>query len=985
MLAVAIIGIIIAAAAAALVLVAREGARATADDGKNARAWSTAMAGLTWAQLHLDDTSGKAALQAAAGGTATAAAGLTIHAFDPDDAFAGVGSAPPAKGVSNANWKAFEDGHFAILGAKDALSASSILVRAVGRTGTSQVVLETNLQVNVLKSLPGAFTGCFGGNTQITYFDEESPYDYYGNMRFDGNGGVPIGMSADHDRLNGLARNTEQTTTPPPDLSPSDPMPNYPQGMRWRGTQSLRTEPLAGVSTRVGGTPASNMVSDEIGNLVGWDGNPYMANDPRIAFQTKSSDVSDTKFGLGLGADGRVDGISTAETQAQRGMPIIGYIGTPNVVTPADGGFRGEEDWAPFKKDDRARKGFYGCDNHSGEDSTLGDAARACMTGSKTGTAAWNAKGLYHSGRAWGFMSTILRQCTGSGDSINPKTGDPWFENTDNPNGVKCNPAFEYLENVAACTIMPKSVARGTNGQRPSGNSVLIDDFRGCHPGCLLAADFTPTDGTDEAHTPYRSVCINLDAETVTPYGPDIKTALNPASWTLIPPPPVTIDPLPLAPVTVPPTVVLPTHPRYIFNWTIYAMLSKITEFGSATLPGLPQLPGPVLPTNDIAIDAAGDVIKLPGFVHERGNTSLITRFDLTDRGPLGTCEQNCLGYGFGRDRTYGAHRIEPGLGGVIGTVAKPGECSAFVPKEPSGHDQVHCNTDYDRDGIFDRKTYAIASSYREECADKHDGVSWGPTFNISSTNPTIGGSGCVNRLPSDSAGAPDVTLTPFCDQGALSEITASVDALLASATEAAPANLSLRGTLIDGDNWFGGARCHMGSAVTGYAGRPDPNVHPHSGGLTGVSNNDLDVFGHPDYWIEDECPDPQIVKVTSALDVGHICGCGVLVLDDVPLKFEADAHLLWRGLVIWRMNSIGGTVWDAGAKGFASFIVEGGFLATGNQDFKIVITRQDEDATDVTNDENSAHKQHFRMNPNAIQEALNGQTSAIQAVRRIQ
>ncbi len=84
-------------------------------------------------------------------------------------------------------------------------------------------------------------------------------------------------------------------------------------------------------------------------------------------------------------------------------------------------------------------------------------------------------------------------------------------------------------------------------------------------------------------------------------------------------------------------------------------------------------------------------------------------------------------------------------------------------------------------------------------------------------------------------------------------------------------------------------------------------------------------------------------------------------------------------------MNSIGGTVWDAGAKGFASFIVEGGFLATGNQDFKIVITRQDEDATDVTNDENSAHKQHFRMNPNAIQEALNGQTSAIQAVRRIQ
>ena len=120
-------------------------------------------------------------------------------------------------------------------------------------------------------------------DVQITFYDQESPYDYYGNMRFDGNGGLPIGMSADHNRLNGLARYDDNSTSPPADLAPFDPIGGYPSGLRWRGTQSLNGEALAsGVETALGGLPATKVISDDAGPMVGWEGNPYLANDPRV-------------------------------------------------------------------------------------------------------------------------------------------------------------------------------------------------------------------------------------------------------------------------------------------------------------------------------------------------------------------------------------------------------------------------------------------------------------------------------------------------------------------------------------------------------------------------------------------------------------------------------------------------------------------------------------------------------------------------------
>ncbi len=1046
LLAVLIIGIIVAAGAAGLVLSARESAHAASDDGRSAQAWGVAMAGLTWAQGHLNDNSGKAALSAAAGGTTTLAAGMNLHPFDPNDAFAGIAVGPPASGQSNANWQAFDKGHFGLIGARDPLSESSIVVRSVGRVGGAQVVLETNLTMNILKSLPAALTACFSGDQQVIFADEESPYDYYGNMRFDGNGGLPIGMSADHNRFNGLTRLSHNSGAAPPDRTPSDPIAGYPSGLRWRGTQSLRLlgstsgtfpasqggEPLAAsipgvaaaVSTLFGGTPANNMRYDNIGPLGGWSGNAYLANDPRLAYFMNLSSAPET--GLGLNFGGYVDGEQRrmgcatgpgcGVADARRGLPLIAYRGTPEMI-PADSnaGFLGEEDWGvtSFSHDDddaRSRKGFYGCCNHSGDDVSFNEASRACLLGiqNESPQPSWRSDGVNHSGRAWGFIQSILRHCTGSGDSIDPTTGSPWLTTT-NANGVKCAPAFEYLENVAACLIIPRNftervTTRGASVLRPSGmpseafggDNDPSNDFAGCHPGCLIASD---ADASSTAETPYRSSCINLDALRVTSYGPDIQTAMRPASWRPVPPVlPAPNDTAPMGSLV----------PRYAVNWMKYAASTPTarTEFPGLTLPFDPGPPpdysssdttaltGGGTAAGDKAMDKFGNVIRSPGMVSERGNPSLITRLDMTDRGPLGTCQQNCLAYGYGKDRTYGEHNNQ----GIRGTAANPDACLARVPKEPNGTATVHCNLDYDRDGILDRKSYAIASSYREECADPHDGVAWAPAFNISSTNTALSGAGCRNALPNDAANAPPpTTLTPFCDQGGLTALQTATTSLSVGATALSTTNLAITNRLQDRANWLGGAKCHMGSTqyTTASGGNVNDNLHPHPDTMASLPPADVDAFGHPDYWIEDECPDPAVytLNASAGVNVGKVCGCGVLIVRDTGLRFVNGSHFLWRGLIVWQLSNAWQVAHPNGAdvalnvatEGVSTFAVEGGVLLTGDADFKLTINHKgdSQDAT-VSNDEGRFFKQLWRQNPAALAQVLGSSTSALKAVRRV-
>lgn len=994
LLSVLAIAVIVLVGAVAVVVTTRESSTSSLLDRRSGEAYSVALAGLTWAQANLDDNVGRSALAAAAAGTTTAVAGLNIHPFDADDPFAGVGAAPPASGSSNNDWLAFGRGHFGLTAAAEPLADAGFVVRVIGQVGDTQEVLETNVRVNVLKTMPAGLTGCFEGPVQVTLYDQESPYDYYGNMRFDGNGGVPLAMSEDHNRMNGLARFNDSSSSPPADVAPADPIAGYPKGRRWRGTQSLRAEPVAsGVANGTGGLPATNLIDDNIGALASpnWSGNPYMANDPRLVDANNGGNK-----GLGLGAQGIVDGQTGAAAPAgstdQRGLPIIAYIGTPGALAgfamplAANGFFRAEENWAPISKDNRARKGFYACDNHDGENSSLRHAVDVCIKGttSNVGTAEpvaaapnWTKNGLNHSGRAWGFVSSIVRQCTGSGDSVNPVDGSPWYDAVNNPNGVKCAGAFRWLENAAACLVVPPSVrqtvARGTSVTRPAAFTTagvavggLDDDFKGCHPACLIAYD---ADGDGNEDHPYRSACVNLDSTNVTTYGPAIKTAEAAFAGA---------DAAAFDTDTVAAGTQLPT---YITSW------HRAAHNLTGTIPDVPTAL-----TLDQASDAVGNILSFPGFVSERGNPSLITRLDMTDRGPLGTCQQNCLAYGYGRDWTFGAHRTDIGSPGILAPAGAPTSCSAAVFNDTGATTMVHCNLDYDLDGRLDRKSYAIASAYREECADPHDGMSWGPAFNISDRNTNITGVGCPNTLPNFTGSTP-ATITPFCNQGELEGIRSAVAELEASGairmTSVAP--LQAKGTLTDEGNWFGGARCHMGSTVTSHMGRPAPTLHPHGGAMASVPDTDIDVHGHPDYWIEEECDEQKVVIVDSAdtgvssINVGQICGCGVLIVRNTRLTFASGSHLLWRGIVVWEVNgAVSGDLLSASSTGFSTFVVEGGTLLTGNQDFTIKLTKAENDAVTITNNEADALKLYFRQNPDALTDVFGAVGSALRGVRRV-
>jgi hypothetical protein len=159
-----------------------------------------------------------------------------------------------------------------------------------------------------------------------------------------------------------------------------------------------------------------------------------------------------------------------------------------------------------------------------------------------------------------------------------------------------------------------------------------------------------------------------------------------------------------------------------------------------------------------------------------------------------------------------------------------------------------------------------------------------------------------------------------------------------------------------------------------------------HSGTLSGLNNDDLDAFGHPDYWIEDTCPDPQVVTINGgAISVGDVCGCGVLILKNTTLNFASKGHLLWRGLVVWQLETASGEVWKVDGGGFSSFVVEGGMLITGTNDFTIKVTKADGNVSTVVNNQNKSYKQSFRVNGPAMADALNGNQSALKAVRRLQ
>jgi hypothetical protein len=172
----------------------------------------------------------------------------------------------------------------------------------------------------------------------------------------------------------------------------------------------------------------------------------------------------------------------------------------------------------------------------------------------------------------------------------------------------------------------------------------------------------------------------------------------------------------------------------------------------------------------------------------------------------------------------------------------------------------------------------------------------------ISSNNTNLGGNGCANRMPNHSTtDAPTTRLVPFCEDNNDSQLQEALAEVIGAARRVSKAQLihTGGGAMSDFDGWFGGAKCHIGNNnITGY-------THSHAGALSGLNNNDEDRLGHEDYWIEDSCPNPVVLHMTSnaTFTAKQTCGCGILVVDDATMDMQQDSFFMWRGLVIWNIK----------------------------------------------------------------------------------
>jgi hypothetical protein len=1005
--------LIVVASVIALAL-ARESGIAAIAETRTASAYSAATTGVQWMLANLSSPSGKATCLAAAVArpgtpTSTRSGDKRIYRFDPEGRFAGIPSAPPPPGTSTQDWTALGHAHYALLAATDPLDpVNSVLVRSMGIDGTAQVVLETNVSVSPVQSLPSGLTGCFPASFQMSLRQEEGPVDYAGRFRLDGTLGFPLALSAEHNRVNGLARLPDAPVTVLVD-------PDDKQGVRWRGQQNLRAlVPAAGVENIFGGTRTRNFVSDGAEPQAGWLYNPFLSNDPRIVDVFELTNMRGLGLGAGgglfSGAPGAVFDTTSPGVTNPRGLPLVAFASAPaaSATTTAQGGFLAQSAWATAG-DDVARRGFYGCSNLGGADGTLNDATNVCLVGttSDTGSPDWSAASVLQSGRAWAVLQAVVRQCTGSGSSINVVDGTPWWHPTRNPNGVRCANGFEWLENVAACLVVPRAAAlaagRATHALRDDNPYSVHEEFddgddnnnlAGCHPACVVATDVNGDGDIDDDDRPFRSVCLNLDAARVATYGPGMLVTRLQST-------PGDVSSAAFANTVETNDAAIATTPvdrrnRTSMRWTAY----------NETTPAAPDVHD-TSETKATRFKGRDGVVRIGGVVQERGNPALIARLDMSDRGPLGTCEQNCLAYGFGKDRTYGAHRSlttthadlapheAPPSEVVLGSQSRGGSkndphCVAEVPSHTSAGTPVlqHCNWDADDDGFLDRVSFALHSAYREECVGRHDGIAWAPAFDVSSNNDALAqGGGCTNDLPARHPDTAPAVVTPFCEDGSESALRAEVDRLAVAAQSVRPSALNnTTGRLTAGDGWWGGASCHMGQGVT-FDGRPHDSMTPHIGSLRGLREDDTDAQGRPDYWIEDECPTPVVLKVDSSanLNIGKVCGCGILMLSGQSLNLGSDSHLLWRGLVVWTLKESGRQLKLSGNLD-STLIVDGGLLVLGTKGMQIVVEKSDlkKSGSGLIISPLSVAKQMYRYNPRALTDAFAVLPRPLRAMRRV-
>jgi hypothetical protein len=1012
--------------ASVLLLVAKESSVAGVKEKKNTEAYGIALAGLQWSLGNLSSQNAKETITDLV--VNRTAAGIVINGkrvfpFNQNGRFAGVPTAPPAIGTSTDTWSSVGKGHYALLADYDPLDpARSMVMRAIGIVSDGEVILESSVTLNPSQGVPSGFVGCFNSTTRIDWNDNVGPYDYIGNYRFDGGPGFPIAVSNDAPQINGFVKVPTSGSTP----TVTRPT-GYPISRQWRGTQSLRVEPLAAaipgirptdVENRFGGINTSDPTNttgslktdykgpfgttDTAGPQDGYAANAYLANDPRIVdawktpangdwvglgFNGSATAGSLTGGGIWDGATFTSSALTTAIAAQARGLPLLSFKSGPAAAlggtVPA--ALLGQNEWLN-KNDSSADMGFYACRSNDG---TLTGVVEECIKGTKSTTAPnWSAGSgpVNQSGRAWNLISDVVRQCSGSGRSINKVNGTPWYDVTNNPNGIRCARGFEWLENVAACLIVPASVKTamfttsstttgvGYNALRPSqdvsGAAGYANDFDGCHPGCLIATDVNADGAIDAKDHPFRSSCINLDPSTTTTYGPGATEDTADASFAAIGSSSWTAGTEKISGRTIAYAAASSTGPS---AWQVFNRAAPAVAVGQFK-----------------SVDATTGVVITPGlkggFVREPGNPAYIERLDMSDRGPLGTCEQNCLAYGYGRDRTYGAHRTDIAApAGVIATDADR-MCIAKVPLHAAtGFTNELCNLDYNLDGFLDRKSYALFSSYREECASPNAGLPYAPAVDISSDNDSLLGDGCMNRLPNHLSSIPPTYLTNFCDGDNDATFLQAVNDLTSVARTVTSAQLlnGNGGALAVNDGWFGSAKCHVGTAYTisGLA-------HTHTGTAASLNITDLDRLQHQDFWIEDSCPNPVVIRVSANKDLlaSQTCGCGILIIENAGLTLAKDSFFMWRGLVIWNLKDrVSRSINLTNSKG-TTFYVDGALVVTGGAKLSFNVNKDGGSTISTTTDASDppTAKVLLRMNRRALDESFRAVQQPVRTIRRL-
>jgi len=728
----------------------------------------------------------------------------------------------------------------------------------------------------------------------------------------------------------------------------------------------------------------------------------------------------------------------------KKGLPVIAYMSAPG-GSPSASTLLGQAEWQG-RNDNRADMGFYACRSNRTD---MLSAVEECIKGNVgTSTSSginppnWAAPNgpVNTSGRAWNIVTDVVRQCTGSGRSVDTQNGRPW-QSLDNPNGIKCSRGFEWLENVAACLIVPRSVMEavhfnsgtstmtGFNSAKPvpAGDPDGVrNDFDGCHPGCLLAVDTDGNQVLDEPDRPFRSSCINLDPVTSTVYGPGaiednlmipsiggergFPTLIDPAGSpgkfaagadriTGIPGSSPGYNGTSQSLTNLGQTKAYAPRARtiagpsrwFIFNRQTLPVVGTTSSTAGGNKPGTFKR---IHPVTRAAITPG----VVGGFVREIGNPAFIARLDLSDRGPLGTCEQNCLAYGYGQDVTYGAHRTNnatdpnpvPAPAGAIATDTDRA-CWAKVPKQTAAsatsttYVNEVCNLDYNLDGLLDRKSYALISSYREECASPNVGVPYAPAVDISSDNDTLLGDGCLNRLPNHLSSVAPTYLTNFCDGDNDAAFNQAVTELSAAARTITQRQLLNQngGALAVNDGWFGNAKCHVGTAY-----KINGLTHTHTGTAAQLPLTDLDRLEHQDFWIEDRCPDPVILRITvnGQMRASQTCGCGILIIENGGLTMARDAFFMWRGLVIWNLkDTITRSIDLTRARGTTLYI-DGAMVVTGGAQLVVNINKDGETRILTTPDPSDPQttKIMFRLNRRAIDEAFRSFQTPVRTIRRL-